>query len=230
MDGLAAVFLVCFGVGLVMVVLAVLTGIGHESLHFGHVDLHLPWHAAGAAQAGGAAAGHTGGDLVSPFNAMTLFVFLTWFGGAGYVLHGPLGSWGWLSLLGATLAGLVAAAVIFQFLARVLVPQSKPLDPADYALEGQIGTVSSPIRQGGVGEVQYVQQGRRRAVGARAIGPAPLERGTEVVILAVERGLARVEPWEQFIAARDDRRPGTVERAVQPSAHVRPAEPGPGKE
>jgi membrane protein implicated in regulation of membrane protease activity len=141
-----------------------------------------------------------------------------------------LGSWGWLSLLGAALAGLVAAAVVFQFLARVLVPQSKPLDPADYVLDGQVGTVSSPIRQGGVGEVQYVQQGRRRSIGARAIGTAPLERGTEVVIVTVERGLARVEPWEQFIAARDDRRPGTVERAVQPSAQVRPAEPGPGKE
>jgi membrane protein implicated in regulation of membrane protease activity len=230
MDGLAAFFLVCFGVGLAMVVLAVLTGIGHESLHFGHVDLHLPWHAAGAAHAGGTATGHTGGDLVSPFNAMTLFVFLTWFGGAGYVLHGPLGSWGWLSLLGAALAGLVAAAAVFQFLARVLVPRSKPLDPADYVLEGQVGTVSSPIRPGGVGEVQYVQRGRRRSIGARAIGTAPLERGTEVVIVTVERGLARVEPWEQFIAARDDRRPGTVERTVQPSATMRPAEPGPGKE
>jgi membrane protein implicated in regulation of membrane protease activity len=211
MDGLAAFYLVCFGVGLVMVVLAVLTGIGHDSLHLGHVDLHLPGHGDGGAHAGSGNAGHTGGDAVSPFNAMTLLVFLTWFGGVGYVLHGPLGSWGWLSLLGAALAGLVAAVIVFQFLARVLVPQSRPLDPADYVLEGQVGTVSSPIRPGGVGEVQYLQRGRRRSIGARASGTAPLERGTEVVIVAVERGLAHVEPWEQFIAARDDRPPSTAE-------------------
>jgi membrane protein implicated in regulation of membrane protease activity len=226
MDGLAAFYLICFGFGLVMVLLSVLTGVGHASLHIGHVYIHIPGHGHAAAHGGSGQMGHGGADLVSPFNAMSLLVFLTWFGGAGYLLHGPLGSWGWLSLLGAALAGLLAAAVVFQFLAKVLAPQSKPLDPADYVLEGQVGTVSSPIRQGRVGEVQYIQQGRRRSIGARAAGTVPLERGTEVVIVTVEHGLALVEPWEQFIAARENRRPVIADGTLNQPANTGEAEPG----
>jgi membrane protein implicated in regulation of membrane protease activity len=225
MDGFAAFYLVCFGVGLVMVVLSVLTGVGHAPLHIGHVHIHLPGQHHAVAGGGSGPIGHGGPDLVSPFNAMTLLVFLTWFGGAGYLLHGPLGAWVWLSLLGAALAGLLAAAVVFQFLARVLAPQSRPLDPADYVLVGQVGTVSSPIRQGGVGEVQYVQCGRRRSIGARAAS-VPVARGSEVVIVAVEHGLALVEPWEQFIAARDGRWAEPVERVGDQPAVARPAETG----
>jgi membrane protein implicated in regulation of membrane protease activity len=224
MDGLAAFYLICFGFGLAMVLLAVVTGVGHDALHLGHVDLHLPGHSDGTAHGGSGHMGHSGGDLVSPFNAMTLLIFLTWFGGAGYLLHGPLGGWGWLSLFGAALAGLLAAAAVFQFLARILVPQSKALDPADYVLEGQVGTVTSPIRRDGVGEVQYRQRGRRRSIGARAAGSAPLERGTEVVIVTVEHGLALVEPWEQFLAAREDRRHGPAEGAPERPAIARQAE------
>ena len=224
MDGLAAFYLICFGFGLVMVLLSVLTGIGHTALHVGHVHLPLPGHGHGAAPGGSGPPGHVGAEIVSPLNAMSLLVFFTWFGGAGYLLHGPLGSWGWFSLLGAALAGFLAAAVVFQFLARVLAPQSKPLDPADYVLEGQVGTVSSPIRAGSVGEVQYVQRGRRRSIGARAA--TPLDRGSEVVIVAVERGLARVEPWDQFVAAREGRQPLPVEDALDQPVQLRQAEPG----
>ena len=201
-DGLGAFYLVCFGCGLVMVLLSVLTGVGHTSFHVGHIHAHLPGHGHSGSPAGSGHGGYGGADAVSPFNAMSVLVFLTWFGGAGYVLHGPLGAWGWLSLTGAALAGLLAAALVFQFLARILAPQSKPLDPADYVLEGQVGTVSSPIRPGGVGEVQYTQRGRRRSIGARAAGTTTLERGAEVVIVRVEHGLAHVAPFAEFVAAR----------------------------
>jgi membrane protein implicated in regulation of membrane protease activity len=211
-DGLGAFYLVCFGCGLVMVLLSVLSGVGHTSLHVGHIHAHFPAHGHSSSHVVGGQGGHGGADGVSPFNAMGVLVFLTWFGGAGYVLHGPLGAWGWLSLAGAALAGLLAAALVFQFLARILAPQSKPLDPADYVLEGQVGTVSSPIRPGGVGEVQYVQRGRRRSIGARAAGSGALERGTEVVIVRVERGLADVAPWAEFVAAREGPRYGSIDQ------------------
>lgn len=224
MDGLAAVYLICFGFGLAMVLLSVLTGIGHTSLHVGHFHMHLPGHGPVAARDGSGHMGPGGGDLVSPFNAMSLLVFLTWFGGAGYLLHGPLGSWGWFSLVGAALAGLLAAAAVFQFLARVLAPQSRPLDPADYVLEGQVGMVTSPIRRGSVGEVQYVQRGRRRSIGARAA--TPLERGSEVVIVTVDHGLALVEPWAQFVATREGRQPLPAEDALDHSVQIRKPESG----
>jgi membrane protein implicated in regulation of membrane protease activity len=223
MDGLAAFYLVCFGLGLVMVLLSVLTGIGHTSLHVGHFHVHLPGHGHAAARVGGGHVTSSGAEFVSPFNAMSLLVFLTWFGGAGYLLHGPLGGWGRISLLGAALAGLLAAAAVFQFLARVLAPQSKPLDPADYVLEGQVGTVSSPIRLGSVGEMQYIQRGRRRAIAARAASPQ--ERGAEVVILSVDRGIALVESWQQVVAAREARRPRAVESVHDQPAEARHTEP-----
>jgi membrane protein implicated in regulation of membrane protease activity len=216
-DALSAVYLVCFLFGLVMVVLAALSGLGHISLHLGHLHLHGVGHGGGhgAHGAGGNGAGHAhAADTASPFNAMSVLVFLTWFGGVGYLLHGPLGVWGGVSALVALLAGLVGAALVFQFLARVLIPQSRPLDPADYALEGQVGQVSSPIRADGVGEVLYSQRGRRRVIGARAADGAPLPRGTEVVIVTVEHGLALVQPWEQFVSRRAGGPPEQPARTV----------------
>ena len=207
-DGLSLFFLVCFGVGLVSVLLAVLSGTGHASLHLGHLHVHTGHGGhAGPGGAGGHGSGQGQADTASPFNLLSILVFLTWFGGAGYLLHGPLGVWAGLSLLAALLAGLAAAFVVYQFLARVVAPQSVPLDPDDYRLEGQVGRVSMPILAQGAGEVLYSQGGRRRAIGARSRLGAPIARGTEVVIVEIERGLAVVEPWEQFVAphGRDGR-------------------------
>ncbi len=190
-DGLSAFFLICFGVGAVMTLLAVLSGVGHASLHGPH--LHLDGHAHGpAANAGGA----------SVFNVFSALVFLNWFGGVGFLLHGPFGVLGVASLVAAGLAGVAGAVAVYEFLVRVLAPQSVPLDPDNFRLEGQVGRVPMPVRAGGVCEVKLRQNGRRRAVGARCAAGASLERGTEVVIVAIEHGLATVEPWDQFVAAR----------------------------
>ncbi len=203
-DGLSAVFLVCFGFGFIMVLLSMLTGVGHLSFHLG--DLHIHFGHVGHADlhGGSPAIGHIAhaSDGATPFNAMSILTFITWFGGIGYLLHGPFGVWGGVSALAALLAGLAAAALVFRFLARVLLPQSVPLDPADYLLEGQVGRVSSPIRADGVGEIIYSQRGRRRAMGARSATGVALPHDAEVVIVAVKGGLALVEPWEQFVNNR----------------------------
>lgn len=220
MDALSGVFLVCFGVGAVLLLLSLLTGVADLPLHIGHVHADAPGHL-GHGGGGHGGGGHAAADAVSPFNAMSILIFLAWFGGVGFLLHGPLGVWGLVSVLGAVLAGLVVAALVFWFLARVLAPRSTPLDPADYRLDGQVGTVSVPIRVGGVGEVLYSQQGRRHVIGARAATDRPLGRGTEVVIVGVEHGLALVEPWEQFVA-----RHGAADAALA----ARPAVAGDAKE
>lgn len=221
MDALSSLFLICFGVGAVLLLLSLLTGLADLPLHLGHIHAHTAGHL------GHGAVGHTsaGADAVSPLNAMSLFIFLAWFGGVGYLLHAPLGAWGPVSLLGGALAGLAGAALVFLFLARVLAPRSTPLDPADFRLEGQVGTVSMPIRSGGVGEVLYSQGGRRRVIGARAAADRPLGRGTEVVIVGVEHGLALVEPWEEFVA-----RHATGERGAGGALDARSAVAGDAKE
>jgi hypothetical protein len=54
----------------------------------------------------------------------------------------------------------------------------------------------------------------------------PLERGAEVVIVTVEHGLALVEPWEQFMAARENRWPVIEDGTLDQSANTGKAEPG----
>src|ERR1035438_36546 len=125
-------FLGCFTFGFLLSLIAFLAGSAHLHFHIGHG--HIP---AGPGV-------HKGGGS-SKFNFGTIAAFLTWFGGAGYILS----SWGRIGLaLILTLAiaiGLVGAVIIFLFVAKVLAPGDKPLDPADYRIVGSLGTVSSPV-------------------------------------------------------------------------------------
>ena len=44
------------------------------------------------------------------------------------------------------------AAIVFLFLAKVLMAAKAQLDPADYDMIGVLGKLSIPIRAGGTGE------------------------------------------------------------------------------
>lgn len=167
-------------------------GLNHGEIHAaGHEGLH---------------GGQDGGEdratdsHVSPVNVSTVMAFLTWFGGAGYILRVYAGVLGVLSVAVATLAGLVGGAVIFFFLVRVLLPGQRFLNPDDYRMEGTVATVTMPIEPGQTGEIVYTQGGTRHSDGARSSDGKPIEHGTEVVIVRYERGIAYVEPWNSFIA------------------------------
>ncbi len=144
--------------------------------------------------------GHHGGHGVSPVNLSTVMAFLTWFGGAGYLLRVYAGLWGLASVVAASLAGLVGGAIIFYFLVRVLLPGQRILDPADYRMEGTVAQVTVPIKPGVVGEIVYCKGGSRRSDGARSVDGSAIERGTEVVVVRYERGIAYVEPWNSYVA------------------------------
>jgi membrane protein implicated in regulation of membrane protease activity len=143
---------------------------------------------------------HTGSRGVSKFNFGTITAFLTWFGGAGYILS----SWGRIGLalivIVAIAIGLIGAVIIFLFAAKVLAPGDKPLDPADYRMIGALGTVSSPVMPHGTGEMIFVQQGRRSAVPIRSESGSPIPAGKEVVVTRYENGIAYVREWEELTA------------------------------
>ena len=190
----SAFYLICFLVGFGLSALTLLIGSVHlhlPHLHFGH-GIHLA-HGHGHA---GHAAGHN-----SPawFNFGTLAAFLAWFGGTGYLLDHYYAVW-FLAALGiATLSGLGGAAVVFWFLAKVLMSREEALDPADYDMVGVLGQLSMPIRSGGgTGELIYAQGGTRRVAGARAESGAAIARGAEVVVTRYEKGIAYVRPWEEL--------------------------------
>jgi membrane protein implicated in regulation of membrane protease activity len=128
----------------------------------------------------------------------TTTAFLAWFGGIGYLLHRYSNLVAWLAFLVSVLSGIGGGAIVFWFLAKVLMAHEKELDPADFEMTGVVAHVSSSIRQGGTGEIIFVQNGVRRCAGARSDTGAALPRGTEVVVTRYEKGIAYVCRWDEF--------------------------------
>jgi membrane protein implicated in regulation of membrane protease activity len=178
-------YLLCFLMGFGLSVISVLAG----SLHVPHFDVHHGLHLH--------AGGHGGADLPW-FNVGTIAAFLAWFGGTGYLLEGYYGVWFVTALCVATLSGIGGAAIVFLFLAKVLMKREAALDPADYDMIGVLGKLSLPIRQNGTGEIIYSQEGVRRVAGARSDDGTAIPRGTEVVVTRYEKGIAYVRRFEDL--------------------------------
>jgi membrane protein implicated in regulation of membrane protease activity len=193
----ALFYLACFLIGVSLSVLSFLGG----SLHLPHLHLHVPHggahmqvpHAGGAAHAGG------GENTAMPFvNFGTIMAFLAWFGGSGYLLT-RYSSWVIaLVLVVATVFGLVGATVVFWFVAKFLLAHSRELDPADYDRVGVLARVTSPIREGGTGEITFSMEGTRQACGARSENGEAIPRATEVIVTRYERGIAYVRKYEDL--------------------------------
>jgi hypothetical protein len=64
---------------------------------------------------------------------------------------------------------------------------------------GVLGRVTCPIREGGIGEMTFSQQGRRSATPVRSEDGAPIPKGVEVVVTRYEKGVAYVRGFEQMI-------------------------------
>ena len=159
--------------------------------------------ALGVADIGGdhGSADHAFGDhgFGSLFNLTSILAFLTWFGGVGYLVRNGL-DWHWtVALVLAVVGGLVAAYIVRWFVVTVLRAGGDTLDPKEFERVGVLARVTSSIRSGGVGEIVWEQHGSRMVTSARAATPEPIARGTEVLILRVERGIAVVEPFEGLL-------------------------------
>ncbi|HTW49055.1 MAG TPA: hypothetical protein VMD92_13975 [Acidobacteriaceae bacterium] len=186
-------YLICFTLGLILTLMSALGASSH--LHVGHVHIHIG-HAHPHLHVAGAKGGATKGGM-SPVNGFTLAAFLCWFGGCGYLLSRGADFAFFTVLLISLATGLGGGAILFWFLMRVLLPHEKELTAADTAIEGVLGLITSPIREGGTGEIQFSQNGSRRFAAARSDTGAMLARGTEVVVMRYEQGIAYVQPWDE---------------------------------
>jgi hypothetical protein len=187
-------YLACFILGLLLCVLSLFTG-GHthgSHFHFGgHSHVHVPH--------GGAQLGHSHASTdVSPFNGFTVTAFLCWFGGVGYLLRTHSGLFAPMVLLISIMSGLAGGALIFWFLASVLLPRERALTAEETEITGVVGRVTGPLHPDGTGEIIYTQLGARRSVPARSEDGATIERGSEVVVLRYERGIAYVRAWHDM--------------------------------
>lgn len=204
------VFLVCFIVGFLLALLSVLSGLFELHLpgNLGHMfHLHVHTHVphvhvphghvhAGVPQAHGGPV-HAGNEI-SPINFPTIMAFLAWFGGAGYLLTSVYGFW-YVTALGlATVAGLVGGSIVFWFFVKVMMGSENPMDPTEFRVVGAVGTLTLGIREGGTGELVYVQGGSRKTAAARSEDGRPIPKGTEVAVTSFERGVAYVRRWDEL--------------------------------
>jgi membrane protein implicated in regulation of membrane protease activity len=183
-------FLACFAIGLLFTVASFVLGGLHAPAHVGH-DLGHGGHV-----------GHGGTGSTPLLNGSSLVGGLTWFGAAGYILV----RLGWFSLPVALIAAIAVGALGWYVIARYLgmiLKGEVEMDPDDYRLEGTLGKLSAAIPSGGTGEVMFEKGGTRRSESARALGGAAIPRGAEVVITAYRDGFATVQPWGEFVAARE---------------------------
>ncbi len=206
-DALDALFLGCFLFGLLFAIVSLLLGVADLEVDAGLL---------------GGSDGDTGGDDgVGPVNVSTILAFTAWFGGIGYLARNGFGWVSGLSVAVAVVGGLAGAALIYQFLVRVVAPADKALDSDDYRLPGTLARVTSSIRSGGTGEIVYEQAGSRQVSAARASNGSAIGRGTEVIVLEAERGIALVEPWDTLVG-QDRGIQGTSQEALEAGAGRRP--------
>jgi membrane protein implicated in regulation of membrane protease activity len=141
-------------------------------------------------------------DTLPWLNASSAVGALTWFGAAGYLML-RLGDWALPAvIIGALLAAGVGWYLVARFLGLVLAGE-REMDPDDYRLEGTVGHVTVSIPAGGTGEVVFDKAGARRSEAARAQDGKAIPRGSEVVITTYADGFATVQPWGEFLAARE---------------------------
>lgn len=179
-------FLICFLVGLILSVLSVVGGFAH--LHIGRVHV------------GHAAHVHTHGSShgLSSVNGFTITAFLCWFGAAGYLLYHYTAFLAPMVLLLAILSGLAGAALLWAALFKLLLPRERVLTTEDTEMPGVIAHVSDSIRDNGIGEIIFSQTGARRATAARSEDGTPIKRGTEVLVIRYERGIAYVRRFDEL--------------------------------
>src|SRR5512140_1098959 len=189
-------YLACFFVGLILTIASFVFGAHfHLPLHI-HLPfhVHLPVHG----HLPGMHADTGGHDGVSPLNLTTLLTFLTWFGGAGYLItHYKSGAVG-LAFVAAIILGFAGAALMYAFTARLFMGDDHPLREEDFDMIGVLGHVSSAIGSGGTGELIYSQEGTRRSCGARSEDGRGIDRGVEVVVMRYDKGIAYVRRWEDI--------------------------------
>jgi membrane protein implicated in regulation of membrane protease activity len=198
-------YLICFLTGLMLSAVSLLGGMGHFGghIHLPHVG-HLP-HAGHIPHSGAGMRGPSGsGTATIPWwNAFSIMIFLCWFGAAGYLLTRYGSFVAAVVLVLASICGLAGGAIIFLFLARVLLPHERELTADETDVVGAVGRVSAAIRAGGTGEMIYEQLGALRSAPARSEDGEPIQKQEEVFVVRYEKGIAYVRRWQDVTEGRD---------------------------
>ena len=153
------------------------------------------------------------GWTLSWLSPLTLAAGALWFGGAGLLVEGLLpAAASALVVLLAVIAAVLGAALVRAAMAAFVRASTPPLHGAAV---GAVGTLSAPIRVDAPGEVIYTLEGLRCSAAARSVDGTPLPRGTTVVIVRREQGIAWVEPLDPLAALNQQSAPARASDRTQ---------------
>ena len=173
--GLDCAYFLAFGVGLLWAIfILVAGGLGG--------DVDMPDADVPDFDIGDADAFDVGSVEVSPISPITISAFITAFGAVGIISRQLFGVPGPVSLLWATLGGLLLSGVMFLFYSRFLIGSQGSSEVRVSQLVGLTAEVTAPIPEDGVGEIAVIAQGSRVTYPARSSHGTPIKRGTLVVI------------------------------------------------
>ncbi len=205
-------YLICFILGIALSILSVAGGFTHLQIgrvHLAHTPVPAPGHAAHALH-GPAGHGHRPSHGLSAVNGFTITAFLCWFGLAGYLLYRYTSLIAITTLLLATISGIVGASLLWAILFKLLLPRERVLTSEESEMPGVIARVSDAIRDSNsIGEIIFSQTGARRATAARSEDGASIPRGTEVVVIRYDHGIAYVRNLGEAANTWDESHPNT---------------------
>jgi membrane protein implicated in regulation of membrane protease activity len=145
------------------------------------------------------------GWTLSWLSPLTLAAGALWFGGMGLLAEGLLpAAASTVAVPIAVVAAVLGAALVRAAMAAFVRASTPPLR-GDAV--GAVGTLSAPIRVDAPGEVIYTLEGLRCSAAARSVDGTPLPRGTTVVIVRREQGIAWVEPLDPLAALNQQSAP-----------------------
>jgi hypothetical protein len=219
-DPLSLLFIGCFVIGLLFLLIIAFTGHGHGhgiahhgggTGHIGHAGHTPPVHVTHGVHA----ATHTGNSasqttnqnahgshfsILAILNPMSIVLFLLGFGFFGYILHTANVFALPLILLLASVGGLVIALILIIMLNRIFGSATGTTIQDVSDRTGLLGKVNMTIPEGGIGEIIYNSPGgMRKSVPARSIDGRRLEREQEVIVINSKGGITEVDTWEHFI-------------------------------
>jgi hypothetical protein len=131
---------------------------------------------------------------VSPLSPITIASFITTFGGIGIISTQFFDIRPEMSLVYATIGGLVASGLMYLFYSQFLVRSQGSSVVGRAELVGLQGEVTVPIGETTPGQVSYVTKSGRMKSMARSVDGSAIPRGQFVKILRTIGAQVLVEP------------------------------------
>jgi hypothetical protein len=123
-------------------------------------------------------------------------------GGVAFLLHRTAGIGVPLSFVIGGAAGLVFAGGLFAIFVKVFLANSGGQARSAYDLVDSLATVSVTLPVRGTGRIDFVASGRRQTMAARSATGEAIPKGSPVVVLRLENGVAYVADTGDALSER----------------------------